>query len=705
VRSWLSLFVVNVAQTGCATATVLSERGGHSRRRARYDAGSGDVTSWPYSRPKRSDREQLDGRPPCAAPGSDVRSPAVPPSRATPRMMPVPRARRLFVAGIAAAAFASAATPATSTSHAASCPSMYFIGVRGSGEHSGYGHTIGAVLSYIKSKIAGVKDDHIDYPAVAVGYGGWNHYLGHYVNSVKAGDRTVASYVHRFVVGPCGQQTLLVLAGYSQGAHVVGDMYTLGLPAYERNRVAGVVLLGDPRFNGTQSAVDVGDYDRTENGPFPPKRVIAAPLITSVRSYCLQHDAVCNFGATNLALCQRYPTSCPHNHYADFFLHRTVTYTQAAANFLIGRWQARGGQPHPPGGTTTGGGNGGGSNQGGGGDGGSGDGGGGGGGGGESTGPLTWSAGQQLDAPYNFLSGVSCPSMTFCVAVDRVGNVLTSTDPTAGPSAWKAVSVDSANGFAGGVSCPSVSLCAAPDRAGNVVVSTNPTGGAGAWTITHIASSTHPILTGVACPSESLCIVEDQAGEIMTSTNPTGGATDWITTHIDSRDGLNAISCATVSFCVAIDYFGGVISSVDPTGGSAAWTESLVENGGGFGPNGVACPSTQLCVIFDGLGNILSSTDPTGGASAWSTSSVDSGGQMSNTGLSGISCASTALCVALDTSVNAVTSVEPTGGVGAWTSSTLGNFGGATDVSCVAGPFCVGVDMFGRIVAGTPPSG
>ena len=87
--------------------------------------------------------------------------------------------------------------------------------------------------------------------------------------------------------------------------------------------------------------------------------------------------------------------------------------------------------------------------------------------------------------------------------------------PTPTPTSqltWAApVRVDHHPPFAGnyitGVSCPSVNFCVAVDDSGNVVTSTNPTGGAAAWTVTNVGGYD---LTGVSCPSSVLCVAGGQ---------------------------------------------------------------------------------------------------------------------------------------------------------------------------------------------------
>src|SRR4051812_9183625 len=90
--------------------------------------------------------------------------------------------------------------------------------------------------------------------------------------------------------------------------------------------------------------------------------------------------------------------------------------------------------------------------------------------------PLTWSAGVDIDGT-TALTSVSCPSASLCVAMDSANpsNVLTSTNPTGGATAWTADPIG-VSGFSsiGAVSCPATTLCVAVDGAGIVYWSTDP---------------------------------------------------------------------------------------------------------------------------------------------------------------------------------------------------------------------------------------
>ena len=279
----------------------------------------------------------------------------------------------------------------------------------------------------------------------------------------------------------------------------------------------------------------------------------------------------------------------------------------------------------------------------------------------------------------NLITGVSCPSSAFCVAVDQVGNVVTSSNPTAGSAAWTVTHVDGSNCavssskpaacFLTGVSCPTVDLCVAVDGNGNVVTSNKPTGAATDWIVSHVDAN---FLSAVSCPSSSRCVALDIVGNVVTSTNPTGGSGAWSVAHVDGSSCvvtetgapcyLSSVSCPGVDLCVAVDESGNVVTSTKPTGGAAAWKVTNLNNGGLYDPyslhSGVSCPTNRFCV---GVGNDseargfeISSTDPTGGSNAW-TRTIHIGGSILNS----VYCPSSNLCVAVSYWGDVVTSTTP----------------------------------------------
>jgi hypothetical protein len=174
------------------------------------------------------------------------------------------------------------------------------------------------------------------------------------------------------------------------------------------------------------------------------------------------------------------------------------------------------------------------------------------------------------------LNAIFCSSAPECFISDSDATVFTSTDPSGGASAWT-VSPSTPPFVAG--TCPTTSFCAAVDAGKKIQTTTDP--GAGMWTTQAVADS----LDAVACPSASLCLAVGQAGALDTSADPASGG--WTHATIDDGRQLNSIACPSASLCVAADSTGHVVSSTDPTGGASAWSTALVD--------GDPCADTAPC--------------------------------------------------------------------------------------------------------------
>jgi hypothetical protein len=325
--------------------------------------------------------------------------------------------------------------------------------------------------------------------------------------------------------------------------------------------------------------------------------------------------------------------------------------------------------------------------------------------------PLTWTVTnvERVDPSVSVageFQGVSCPSVSLCVAVDAAGNIVTSTNPAGGAAAW--TSTPTGTNQLSGVSCaPGTTVCVAVGNdttAGIVVSSTDPTGGAAAWSI---VSPTAP-MRRVVCPSLSLCVAGDGQDDLNTSTNPTGGPAAWIFTELPyhgAAGGAGDVSCPSTTFCVTVGVGNSIQTSTNPAGGAGAWDEATLP--GGLDLTGVSCPSITLCVAVDNPnsladGDVVSSTDPAGGSAAWTITPV---APYPGNVLTGVSCPSSTFCVASDQN-GVLTSTNPTGGAPAWTVTTLSSSNmltaEITDVSCPSTTLCVAVDGWGDVVVGTP---
>lgn len=260
---------------------------------------------------------------------------------------------RFILAATLLTGLAAPTVGATAARAAVSCPTMQVVGVRGSGQTAdddrGYGHTVVAVVDAIRKVNPTAAAAPINYPAIGIDYWNPKYYTENYEKSVRAGRAALRRYISQFLESECGATTYLYLVGYSQGAHVVGDVYQ-GLSDRQRPRVAGVVLIADPRFRGAEgSPVNVGTYERDRNGIWD---VAHTPRIISknrshVRSYCALYDPVCNFRPRNVTICKLAGSRCPHSSYMRLKPSKSkLPYTTVAANYLISRWRRVG--PKPP---------------------------------------------------------------------------------------------------------------------------------------------------------------------------------------------------------------------------------------------------------------------------------------------------------------------------------------------------------------------
>jgi hypothetical protein len=230
------------------------------------------------------------------------------------------------------------------------CPPAYFIGVRGSGqvendEYEGFGREMMALRNEILGQIPDMGYDHVNYRSIAVLEGGLlnadNFVLTDYKSSELEGEPKLQDKIHGFH-NKCSAVPI-VLGGYSQGAHVVGDVYQ-SLSKMTKDYIAAVVLIGDPRFNKEQKApVNQGDFEAL-NGLFSttlffkaipkeyrkPRSFTKSEDLRKVQSYCTVGDPVCNYSKFNAGYCQLNGESCPH-----------VLYPEKPWIAQAGRWAVR----------------------------------------------------------------------------------------------------------------------------------------------------------------------------------------------------------------------------------------------------------------------------------------------------------------------------------------------------------------------------
>ena len=171
------------------------------------------------------------------------------------------------------------------------CADVEIIGARASTERPGLGVLIGPLAQRVtRASSQTVRSTAVDYPAS----------LANYQNSVRQGVADLAEKIEA-TASSC-PDTAIVLAGYSQGAQVIGDAIAgsgrLGRPAVDAaalDRVAAVALFGDPTFTAGEP---FNAENRNRNGVFARGRGALDAVADRTRSFCNQGDRFCQGGAS-----------------------------------------------------------------------------------------------------------------------------------------------------------------------------------------------------------------------------------------------------------------------------------------------------------------------------------------------------------------------------------------------------------------------
>ncbi|GAA5198416.1 hypothetical protein GCM10023322_71770 [Rugosimonospora acidiphila] len=217
-------------------------------------------------------------------------------------------------------ALAATAAPASAVPAPGSgCAAVQIITARASTEAPGEGISGSLVTQIVNSSGQTVARASVSYPATLTNYAASS------AQGVAALKQQLTSQVQR-----CPNQKI-VLVGYSQGAHVVGDVLggggggTLGattapVSSTVASKVVAVVQFGDPRHVVNQS-YDLGTSRR--NGLFPRTSAqlqVLAQYASRIHSYCDSGDTFCDSGLNTVV----------HLTYLD-------RYQSAATQFVLGR--------------------------------------------------------------------------------------------------------------------------------------------------------------------------------------------------------------------------------------------------------------------------------------------------------------------------------------------------------------------------------
>ncbi len=334
------------------------------------------------------------------------------------------------------------------------------------------------------------------------------------------------------------------------------------------------------------------------------------------------------------------------------------------------------------------------------------------------------------------LTGVSCASLGFCVAAGYfAGSAYQNLILTWNGTSWSLNSAaslstsSSQDNFLYGVSCPSVSFCVAAGEYingtvfQNLLLAWNGT----SWSLDSAASlstssSQNNHMTGVSCASASSCVAAGYYLKASTDHNLvlSWNGTSWSLNSAASlsiasqTNFLVGVSCASPSFCVTAGYHfnGTVFQNLLLSWNGTSWSLDSAASLSTFASqnnflNGVSCVSPSFCVAAGEYynGTVYQSLLLTWNGSTWS---LDSAASLSTSvsqtnNLSSVSCVSASFCVAVGQYYNGTVNQNQllTWNGSTWsldsaaslsTSSSQSNF--LVGVSCVTPSFCVAAGYF-----------
>lgn len=172
------------------------------------------------------------------------------------------------------------------------CPDVFFVGARGSGQPDGIGPQLTDGYERFLGFLTPPRD--IEVAVYALGYPAEGTLTGGsqlYSESVEIGVRELPAAVE--VLGERCGAALIVLGGYSQGAHVIAVADHAFLEAWN---VDAVILLANPVFAPDDPTEKAGDFN-PERGGIIRQAWIDGPIAERTIQLCLNGDPVCQFGS------------------------------------------------------------------------------------------------------------------------------------------------------------------------------------------------------------------------------------------------------------------------------------------------------------------------------------------------------------------------------------------------------------------------
>jgi hypothetical protein len=155
---------------------------------------------------------------------------------------------------------------------------------------------------------------------------------------------------------------------------------------------------------------------------------------------------------------------------------------------------------------------------------------------------------------------VDCPTSSFCVFIgteshspgggsfDWENAVVTLTNPVESSPSFTHHFIGDKT-FLRALSCPTSSFCLAVDEEGDDLVSTAPATAAWESHLIHPNGAQYDsALFDVSCPSEEFCAAVGNPFDVLTSKQPLGGEEDWGGAYLEANE---VLSCPSPSLCLA----------------------------------------------------------------------------------------------------------------------------------------------------------
>jgi hypothetical protein len=277
------------------------------------------------------------------------------------------------------------------------------------------------------------------------------------------------------------------------------------------------------------------------------------------------------------------------------------------------------------------------------------------------------------------VQAISCPTMTFCMAIDSAGKAISYQD-----GSWSGPISTGLGWYDPRISCPSAQFCTA--------ISANATGGFavtytnGAWQSPVTLSATAGV-NGIACPASNACWAVGNNGDAYQLT-----VSGWKgPMDIDGTTNLTAVSCPTTTFCVASDAAGNVLTYLNGTWSSP---KNLTSTALGH----VSCPSANSCVAtastYSSVGLYYTFQTFVYQSGTWTTGNGISVPYLAgHYGVAALSCPTVSFCE-VDLGYSEVGTYD----AGSWSVTPIGLSDYSSGVTCVPGTQdCLYMDESGEV--------